>query len=336
MDDHPQTQQRLANADFLKVIGLFCIMLAHSDPPSWLFEVRNFDVPLMVIISSLLVGISYRKKQLSIRSDIRYVGQRILKLVVPTYLFLTFYFCLLYILGHAFPVSYYLLSYALTIYGIGYVWVILIYIYSASLIPVFSKLGKTLSVCLVATAYILYETAFHFGIGTDSRFVLTTIYNIIPYGLLTFLGFMYPLISESGKTFIIICSCSFFLVTAVYSFIFDGSFLSTQLFKYPPRAYYLSYGIFVSFLLLRLTERFRSPVYENKAVLFVSKHSLWIYLWHILLLFMLENSVIKDCWFAKLLVLIAGSSLIVTAQNQIVDLLQSFFPSLNILKYFKY
>ncbi|SFK21637.1 hypothetical protein SAMN04488079_106193 [Methylophaga sulfidovorans] len=41
--------------DLLRFIGLSMIIFAHVGPPSILFQLRNFDVPLMVLIS----GMSY-------------------------------------------------------------------------------------------------------------------------------------------------------------------------------------------------------------------------------------------------------------------------------------
>ena len=52
---------RIAYVDFLKIIGLSCIILAHVNPPAWIMMLRSFDVPLMVIISSILAELSYSK-----------------------------------------------------------------------------------------------------------------------------------------------------------------------------------------------------------------------------------------------------------------------------------
>ena len=42
--------------DFLKLLGLFCIILAHVNPPAIIMQIRNFDVPLMVILSGFLAS----------------------------------------------------------------------------------------------------------------------------------------------------------------------------------------------------------------------------------------------------------------------------------------
>ncbi len=39
--------------DFLRFVGLIMIIFAHVNPPAVLFQLRNFDVPLMVLISGV-------------------------------------------------------------------------------------------------------------------------------------------------------------------------------------------------------------------------------------------------------------------------------------------
>ena len=112
--------------DYLKVIGLFCIILAHVCTNPLIFQIRNFDVPLMVIISGFLAIDSYKRSVKNNNSLLSYYSKRIKRLVIPTWIFLTFYFFIIYIVGGGvnFPYdlktvfgSYLLLD------GIGYVWI---------------------------------------------------------------------------------------------------------------------------------------------------------------------------------------------------------------------
>ena len=54
-------ERRIGYVDFLKFIGLTGIILAHVGSPSWLMMLRSFDVPLMVILSSMLGKKSFEK-----------------------------------------------------------------------------------------------------------------------------------------------------------------------------------------------------------------------------------------------------------------------------------
>ena len=79
--------KRKINLDILKTIGLLCIILAHINPPKVLFQIRNFDVVLMIIISAYL-GLSNRK----IENPFSYIGNRFCRLVIPCWLFLLLFF----------------------------------------------------------------------------------------------------------------------------------------------------------------------------------------------------------------------------------------------------
>ncbi len=57
--------QRDVTIDILRVCGLLLIMLAHVNPPNLIFQIRTFDVPMMVFVS----GVSYF---LSKKADVSY------------------------------------------------------------------------------------------------------------------------------------------------------------------------------------------------------------------------------------------------------------------------
>ena len=48
--------KRKNSIDYLKVVGLICLVIAHIDAPEVIKEIRGFDVPLMVFISGILGG----------------------------------------------------------------------------------------------------------------------------------------------------------------------------------------------------------------------------------------------------------------------------------------
>ena len=55
------SSSRIAYIDFLKFVGLTGIIIAHVGSPDWMMMARSFDVPLMVILSSILGVNSYKK-----------------------------------------------------------------------------------------------------------------------------------------------------------------------------------------------------------------------------------------------------------------------------------
>lgn len=54
-------ENRLIFIDYLKLLGLMCIILAHVCTNPIIMQLRSFDVPLMVMISGFLAIGSYKR-----------------------------------------------------------------------------------------------------------------------------------------------------------------------------------------------------------------------------------------------------------------------------------
>lgn len=52
-------KQRYIYIDYLKIIGLFLVILAHVSPPLFINQLRSCDVPLLVIVSGYLASRTY-------------------------------------------------------------------------------------------------------------------------------------------------------------------------------------------------------------------------------------------------------------------------------------
>lgn len=99
----------------------------------------------------------------------------------------------------------------------------------------------------------------------------------------------------------------------------EGQYINTNIAKYPPTLYYLSYGISISLLIIILLEKINIPNNINKVCEFISKNSMWIYLWYILGVYIWNEVVRKDCWYLMWIFLIVISTCITFIQNLIVD-----------------
>lgn len=317
-------QGRIAYIDFLKFIGLSCIILAHVRPASWIMMIRSFDVPLMVILSAILARSSYNKYASKNFSNGKYYVSRFKRLVFPTWLFLTIYFGLYLLLsGRPFSFSYYIYSYGLTQYGIGYVWIILIYLYCALLIPLFYRLGfSAKSIIFVSLVYVLYEIAFHFGIGTQNKIIMSTFYYVIPYGAITFLGYNYSIMSKRAKHLILSVSFMLFLCLATHYWISLGSPQLVKIAKYPPRLYYLGYGVFCTFGLLLICEKSTSRFFNNIIISYISQHSMWIYLWHVLTLTVYEVFGLPEFWPVKYITVYMLAVIAALVADKLVNLIE--------------
>lgn len=318
-------KRRLYYIDFLKAFGLAAIIIAHANPPSILFAFRSFDVPLMVILSSYLARKSYRKYKDTNDGILNYYKTRFARLVFPTWLFLIIYFIVVgLVVKDARSFDYYLKSFLLTKYGIGYVWIMLIYLYSALLVPVIERIGFSIkAVVVIILFYLAYEILYHFQIGTNNMFVETTFYYIIPYGLLTYIGYNLDKIKRKKLIIFIVVNLIIFTATALYLHARTGDFQQVQAYKYPPRLYYLSYGIFFSLSLMTICKNKRYEKYfNNKIIQYISSHSMWIYLWHILTLSTYEKLHLPENWILKFIAVSISAILIVILVNKFLDKLE--------------
>lgn len=151
--------------DMLRGIGLFCIMLAHVGPPAFFFQLRNFDVPLMVLVagSAFVMSTNHGPKT----GYIEYITKRLIRLVIPTWIFLIVFFLLTlitsFIMQKAYPFPFFkIFSSFFPGMGIGYVWIIRVFLLVSLIVP-FTLFADTPSVkekmayYIVFTVYLIYE-----------------------------------------------------------------------------------------------------------------------------------------------------------------------------------
>lgn len=277
--------------DFLRFIGLSMIILAHVGPPAMLFQIRNFDVPLMVLVSGMSFGIAYRYE-----SYLRYFWKRIKRLVFPVWLFLTIYFVSVFLFrpsAEDLSLEKLLSSYFL-ISGIGYVWIIRVFLLVALLAPFIYLISKKTEssskyLLLLLAIFMIYELCRYFsmpyieeGIGKNLSLIF---YYMIPYSLLFALGLRIPRLKVKTNSGLLLFFTVCFIGINAYFWDITGEFVPTQKYKYPPSIYYFSYAIAVSMLLWVAADKILNLLSKRKiiinTILFIAQNSIWIYLWHI-------------------------------------------------------
>lgn len=129
--------------DVLRFIGLSCIILVHCNSPFLISQLRCFDVPLMLFVSGLAcsgkVIPNYRE----------YIIKRAKRLLIPTWCFVSVFLVLM--LGAQYALhkpllsySYIAESYAMT-GGIGYVWIVRVFLLVAIITPMIMWIEKRIS-----------------------------------------------------------------------------------------------------------------------------------------------------------------------------------------------
>ncbi len=276
--------------DILRFIGLALIILAHSGVGGIFFQARNFDVPLMVLISGLSFQLAFKSEPYS-----EYLIKRIMRLVLPVWIFLTFYFLISYLIdpnnsqlnSKTISESYLFLG------GIGYVWIIRVFLLVALIAPfIYSISHKQPSnfkfMSIVAIVYISYELLYafisHQEGGIFSVFFEATVFYMLPYAVVFSIGLRLPLLARRGVFVFLGLMLLVFITLGYLYYNEEGKLIVTQLYKYPPRAYYLSYAIFVSLLAWIYIDSIILVLNKVKLLSlidFAGRNTIWMYLWHI-------------------------------------------------------
>lgn len=322
---------RIESIDILKTIGLFGIILAHvSAVPEWLFFLRQFDVILMIFISSRLF---FRKNRHidTPKKYLLYVVGRIKRLYLPTVLFLVAFFgvtCWFKEWGLKTIIDSFLLR-----GGVGFVWIIRIFLLEALIAPIVAYVSKQVNTRRKKVTYIVvlcglligHELLCHFGIYKANVILSDVVAYIIPVFIICQIAYAI-FVGNSSKRRIwvaFVLSAVSWLSIVLMGMILDGRLLSLQDFKYPFRFYYISYGLMVSALLSLVFDEKRGNALYGKYFEFVGKHSLWIYLWHIAVFYALDFIGIAMPFWCEFIVLVAAASALTFLQNKIVKSIES-------------
>lgn len=277
--------------DFLRFLGLAMIILAHMYPPGIIFQIRNFDVPLMVLVASLSFRASFRAQ-----AYMSYLWSRAKRLILPVWIFLSIYFLFIYLTGYpiAMPSLKTMLSSYLLLNGIGYVWIIRVFLLVAIVAPfiyAYSRYQTSHSkyFSVVAISYLAYELLLAMCLPLPKSPVSTlfesTFLYLIPYAVVFALGLRLPDLGRGQLSILSAIAFSVFIAWLGLYWFALGELVPTQEFKYPPQSYYLSYAILVGTLAWMASEKivdFLGRAHLLSTISFIGQHSIWIYLWHIL------------------------------------------------------
>lgn len=316
-----QVSNRDTYIDFLRSLGLLLLVVAHTAAPKLIEALRTFDVPMMVFISALC----YKPLK---GGYLTYAYKRFIRIYKPVFIFLTLIFLSSTICHFVFGKpeirwsqiigSYLLLNKP----SIGYIWIMRVFLIMALVIPLLYNLGNRLSgiqVCFFTALIILTQ---HYIISLINliqqesvKFILN---EFIPY-LVGYSAIAFPALRirflSSRQIFII---WLILLLSILLFFYFEG-ISSPQHYKYPPQSLYILYGLFCSIglwyakpVIMRLI-----PI-SNRAIMYLSKNSMWIYLWHIIPVYLIDYfSNIFTSWSLRYVFVLAMALCLTAAYNKI-------------------
>lgn len=314
--------QRDSYIDFLRTFGLLLLVVAHTMPPKWAFILRSFDVPLMVFIS----GMCYKPLR---GGYLTYCKKRFTRIYRPVLVFLSLYFCIEY-LSHLFfntkmasffnIIGSYLL---LNSPSIGYVWIMRVFLLVALLSPLFYKIAARIRpnhfiliiVFMLVVQQLLINSIEHISYSWLRYIVELIIPYVFGYGIISFAGMK---VRDLRKNDIITLFFAILSIALMFIMIYRLFHLPLPFNKYPPKILFLTYGLSAS-LVLWYVKPFLSRFCNHSWIIFLSKNSMWIYLWHILGVNLAKHiPYVHNHWFSRYFFVLTIAVLLTILYNHIV------------------
>ncbi len=335
------SNQRDQSIDILRFLGLTCIMLAHVAPPNGIFQLRTFDVPMMVFIS----GLSYAGRSFSDYG--KFVKQRLLRLLFPVYTFVTCFFLIHLILVQLsvvpqIPINTIIGTYTLCLNpSIGYLWIIRIFMIVMLITPLLCKISEKIKSDYLFIALIAALTVGqHLLIGLIQPLKIGRVADeyilCLAYAIPFLVGLRMKNATNGFKWLLTALFAAAFLVMAISVSSSHESWLCMQLFKYPPKVYFLLWGVLVSSILW-CAKDILLRLLNFKLIYFVAQNTIWIYLWHIPFALFFMDYCVDLHWALKLMIVYGSAITLFSIQNRIVDYVDKKGWDSNgfIKKYFK-
>ena len=307
--------------DYIRVIGILLVIMAHTSLNNYVSNIRPFDVAMLVCVAG--ASYSFSKPITSFKEYLNYLKKRFIRLVIPVWLFLTFYFALTFLLSGEMIYSFSTMaSTYLLLNGIGYVWIFRIMLMMALINPLLriisDKINSSFSKALMLELALIFFNEllaiiciYIFGDSILFKIIKMTVCYFIGYGILSIMGMIFIKL----KTNDLVKLCVINGVIVLLSTYIYGVFSPSD-FKYPPMAQFICYGLFACILFYLLFScKTSSNVTINKAIVWLSKYSLNVYLAHILVIFLSGYFNLEFTPIIQYLVIIGVSISITYAYN---------------------
>lgn len=332
--------KRDSSIDVLRFIGLSLIILAHSAPPLTIFNLRTFDVPLMLFVSGLTL---FNKRP---DFSAKFFIHRILRLVLPVYIFMTFYFII------ALAIQYKGINLNVTKSDVigtymllaGYVWIIRIFLIVGILTPFLLYIRDHCSAiviyCIAIITIIILEALISNGVLMNNIIVNKYVYYGMGYSVPFLIALKFPKLNLKWQIGTIVMFVILLIICALFYInplgIDGDNLIIFDKFKYPPQAYYLFYGIVGSLILYMLIVRMK--LYKYLEIFsFIGCNTIWIFLYHAPIIQVLTKFTNLE-WYVKYIITYSLATILCYIQIKIVNAIENRYNNNklnNILKYLK-
>ena len=312
--------ERDKTIDNLRGLAMFAMMVIHaisyffSDKLSfYIWDYNQWSVPVFLFCSFYL----YFKnpKKFEIFSFFSYLKKRFLRILIPYYIFLFFFYILLFWFDKKTFFNFNYSKANIFLYGgLGFNWLVLIFIYLTFLMPLVLWLKKN-KLLYYGFFLLSFSSSIYFVfVKTNYRLIMWLPWSVLIYFTIFFIKNEknWKKLTLTAAVFMII----FFILRIIEIKI--GHNLTQFENKYPPTLYHLSYGIFSIIIIFWLSKKnFFSFFNFDKLLHFLSKNSYSLFFIHILVMSTLNWLNLKtNHWFTFFLLIINASLIIKLLLNR--------------------
>ena len=295
------------------------LIAAHVTTSDFVFQLRSFDVPMMVFLS----GVVYSNSKTASSRYTTYVYKRFVRIIIPAWIFIILYFGFIKHDEFATIVSRFCL---LTDW---YVWIMRVFFIIAIVAPIISKFLDSIStiqcyytlLALLLFNEILCRLPIAYGRSADINVII--IMNVA-YVLIFSFGYIIKRTKNKISYGLIMFFSMLYVTVAGWYWYRTGEYVLTQTQKYPPRLYYLSYAFAWFYVLWILKDRITSlakTIHVMDLLSFVGSHTMWIYFWHIVIL---DYVGVLESYNSRYAVTLIVAVLITYFQHQIIEVVGHF------------
>ncbi len=228
-----------------------------------------------------------------------FVYKRTKRLLLPVWIFLTFYFVFLWITGldpKKLTVQNIWDNYTLANSG-GFMWIFRVFLLVALTAPFIHQINSKIRsnknyLGLFLSFYILYE-GFLYCVDQSPHwagtfFIESFVCYALGYSLIFALGMRLSQLTSKERWLLGGLAFIVFAILCAFHYHDKGHFVQTQQYKYPPSAYYVSYAIAACLVTWWASQFICNALSKLRwlegIIMFIAQNSMWVYLWHTIFL----------------------------------------------------
>jgi len=316
---------RNGSIDFIRALAIIVMIYLHAlayylDEKGvyFLWDIGQFAVPFFIFCSAYLFFVKdFPKKDFD---PLAYIKKRLSRLLIPYYIFLTIAFAVIYLTRPKELTPAFAANSILLVAGVDISWLVLLFVCFTFILPLLRYLIQNHSLffnlySLIAFFSGFYLLAFHFRF--NYRLIMW-----VPWSTILIYGYYY--VKNAGNKKFLVFNIIGSLVVFILGFLYKKyplPMIYLQANKYPPNAYFLSYGwFFLNLILLFDVGRYR-------IFYFVSRHSysLFFIQWLVIYILVFYHWHFKVSWPIFFLLILIISFLIQIAVNYLKKLKRNRF-----------